>query len=243
MPSLGNANFFRGFHDGEYMLLVGAAPSLNQVDLGRFAGIASMGANRILQHETFTPTYLVLCDRTPYVPEVESGRLHGYAQSDGIILASETIWDPSIKSRGIPAQPKPTFDHYTWRVGTCSTPFNWTDLQKPLCSFGTIIGPMIQMAVVFGAKKIGLVGVDLCAPPAAKSIHFYENEVAGEGLRAPGVFRGPNGRIGSQLTLELLADAKVALKRLGVAIYNLSPVLDSPMSGVFGNAPIEEFLA
>jgi len=243
MPSLGSAQSFKGKHEGEKIVLVGSAPSLNDIDLASVAGkFTTIGSNRILLKEGFRPTYLVLCDRTPYEIERKSRRIHEYAASGGIVLASSTIWDESIKSRGVGVCPEPDFDYYHWRVGVCSTPINFTDLNKPLCSFGTIIGPMIQMAAVFGAREIGVVGVDLMAPLTAKSIHFYSQEDSNEGRLATGVHREDSASIASPRTIEVLRQARDVSQEYGFEIFNLSPVTDSPFSDVFGNTSIEDFV-
>ena len=243
MPSLGSAQSFRGKHEGEKIVLVGSAPSLNDVDLAPLAGMfTTIGSNRILMKDGFKPTYLVLCDRTPYGVEYRSGRVHKYVEGGGIVLASNTIWDPGIKSRGVGVFPEPDFNYYYWRVGSCSTPISFTDLGKPICSFGTIIGPMIQIAAVFGAKEIGVVGVDLMAPLTAKSIHFYSQEEAKEGRRAEGVYRGDGTSLASLRTIETLRQARDMSQDYGFEILNLSPVTDGPFADVFGNTSIEDFM-
>ena len=240
--NLGNVGYFRGRHRGEKMLLVGAAPSLNEIDLGSFKGLASIASNRILLHPTFVPTYLVLCDRTPYAAEFSSGRLHKYVEDGGTVFASNTIWDPAIKSRGVGVLPEPEFNHYWWRCGVCSTPTNFSDFTKPMCSFGTVIGPMIQIAVLMGASEIGVVGVDLLAPLDKASLHFYTNELKNEGKLATGVHRESGTCLASQATLAALRRLRTEAESEGVAILNLSPVKDSPFADIFGNTDIEGFL-
>jgi len=239
--NLGNVGYFRGRHRGEKMLLVGAAPSLNEVDLGAFKGLASIASNRILLHPTFVPTYLVLCDRTPYAAEFSSGRIHKYVENGGTVFASNTIWDPAIKSRGVGVLPEPEFNHYWWRVGAGSTPTNFYDFTKPICSFGTIIGPMIQMAVLMGASEIGVVGVDLMAPSTCGSMHFYKNELPKERASSQGS-RGSGASLASDRILELLRRLRYEADAEGAIIHNLSPVKDSPFADIFGNLDAEAFV-
>lgn len=235
----GSGDAFAGTCNGGSVVLVGAAPSLAAVDLHAFDGIPTIAANRILLHEWFVPDYLVLCDRTPYIAERESGRLSKTALRTKI-LASETIWDRKIASRGAPVQEKPDFRYWKWRVGTCSTPSNYETMKRPLCSFGTIIGPMIQMAAIMGAWKIGVVGVDLVAPPQG-SYHFYHNECPNEGANAVNVFRSQTG-IASPATIRKLREARDELDTLGISLFNLSPTRKCPFADIFGNATIEDFL-
>uniref|UniRef100_A0A6M3INL3 Uncharacterized protein n=1 Tax=viral metagenome TaxID=1070528 RepID=A0A6M3INL3_9ZZZZ len=226
-------------HVGGTIVLVGNAASLNDVDLSKIGSIPTIGCNRILRHPTFRPTYLMVADRRPYASEMTDGTYRRHARTTKMLF-STTIYDPKISCYDTPAEPLPTFPWYPWRVGVSSTPANWTTFRRPLCSFASITGPMLQAAVIMGATKIGIVGVDMQAPDSGDSIHFYKNEGAWEGYKTlPGV--RPGGSIIADKTLSLYKQAVAWLFSHGVVVANLNPRPNTVFSRAFGRTDFEEF--
>jgi len=240
MFDLSKSKELKGRHEGATFLVAGCAPSLADLELYPPSEVISIGPNRILNHPHFVPNYVMLCDRLPYSLDHQMGVYHQFV-GDVTYLASTTIWDPKIKCRGMEVLPQPDFPYYPWRVGTTGSPINLDSLEVPLCSFGTIAGPMIQAAAIMGAKRIGVVGVDFIAPKVGPA-HFYE-EGKGEGQLDN---RAPWGKDTISLAPVRFEDRFTELRRrlkgLGIEIVNLSPVKDTPFSSIFGNEDFEEWI-
>lgn len=226
-------------HKGETALIVGGSPSVNEVDLSTLRDCVTIGCNRVLMHPTFRPDYIVLCDRLPYKLEYDRGVFGKWADQIQM-LVSTTLFDPAIRCRGHEVLPEPDFPYLPWRVGVCSTPINVETFTRPLCSFATIPGPMLQMAVIMGVKRIGFIGVDLKTPGPQGSIHFYA-EGKGEGRSGTGLPQNIDGSIAPSGCLQRFGEARDMLKGR-VEILNLSPWEDTPFSEVFGNYPFNRFV-
>ena len=235
MFDLSKSKELKGRHEGATFLVAGCAPSLADLDLYPPSEVVSIGPNRILNHPHFVPNYVMLCDRLPYSIDYKMGIYHEFA-SQVTYLASTTLWDPSIRCRGYPVVPEPDFPHYPWRVGVRSTPINLDSFEELLCSFATIAGPMIQAAVIMGAKRIGVVGVDLQAPIKG-SMHFYK-EGKGEELRGKAGAVDGLKDISPKGCIDRFHDLKKLLAKRGVEIANLSPAKNTPFSSVF---PTQDF--
>ena len=222
-------------HQGDTIIVVGNAPSLADTDMKTVALFNTIGCNRILKHPTFRPTYLMTSDRRPYYAEIEEGNYHRHAESVKILL-STTIFDHTISCHGTIAAKAADFRWYPWRVGVASSPFNWKTFNAPLCSFASISGPMIQAAVIMGAKRIGIVGIDMQMPDSGSG-HFYGDqgqwECAGKKPGDP-VIRDKN--------LQLYKDAFRELGAMGIDMYNLSPWPDTRFSREFGCTDIKDFV-
>jgi hypothetical protein len=181
----------------------------------------------------------MISDREPFVQERDSGRLEEYGANDGILLLSETIFGPAIegrradkdKSRQLPAQPELDYEWWSWRVGAWHTHCNWKTFGELFASGMNIFIPMLQAAVIMGAKKIGVVGVDMQWPKKGPSHHFGDGKAVGASP-FPGL----------KMILHLFKRAKKQLDKMGVKVYNLSPVKNTPFASVFGRTEIEEFL-
>jgi len=234
-----SAKKFEGKHAGETMIIVGGAPSIAEMDMSVFEETPSISCNCILRHGGFLPTYLVFSDRRPYIREMEEGRVQWFAEKAPVFL-SETIFDPAIRCANTPVQDKPDFTWYSWRVGTARTAFNWNTFAAPLCSFATTGGQILQMAVMMGAKRIGLVGLDMYKSPKESDLHFYKNETSGP-LDVAKATIHDDGRIGPQASMDCFAKAKLALDKMGVEVVNISPWTHTPMANIFGSYDYERF--
>lgn len=219
-------------------LIVGTAPSLNKFDLSELQDedkLTTLSCNCILRMG-FSPDHLVIADRRPYIPELESGRLEEYAQH-GDLLLSNTIWDPKIRCGNTPVQEKPDLRFVEWRVGTASSPFNWTSFDTPLCSFATAAGQMLQAAVILGATRIGIIGIDMIAPKEG-TMHCYEDG----GSRKGATIQADGKTMCPEVSYDLFAEAKGQLEDRGVEITNLSPTQGTPFGKVFGYGNYKDFM-
>jgi len=220
------------------MVVVGNSFSLKGMDLSQIH-CPTISCNRILKHETFVPTYLMMSDREAYIQERDQGRLSLYSEEGGNLLLSTTIFDPSIKgkradkdkTREYPAQPEPTFPWYSWRVGAWHTKPNFDTFDDLLCSCANIFGPMLQAAVILGARDIGVVGVDMMWPSGGDS-HFY-----GAGSKV-GAFKFVSART----SLRLFKNLRNELEIMGIKVHNLSPKTNSPFGKVFKHQDFEGFV-
>ena len=232
-----SCNEFCDAHRDDTIVLVGSAPSLNDTDLSLLGGTPTIGCNRILNHPTFRPTYLMTSDRRPYIEEMAHGNYEKYCRALKIML-STTIFDRNIICHNTPCQKPPNFLWYAWRVGCSSTPFNWANFEQPLCSFGSILGPMLQAAVIMGAARIGIVGVDMECTSAA-SLHFYK-DASWEGLNDRPRKLGDKVIRGS--SLDLYVKAWKELSGRGIELANLSPWTNTRFSKCFGAVDMKSFL-
>jgi len=229
------AEQFRNTVTGK-MLVVGNSFSLEGLDLA--AGIPAISCNRILRHPTFVPTYLMMADREAYIQERDEDRLLRYVMTGGKLMLSETIFDPEIigrradkdKSREYPAQPEPGFLHYRWRVGAWHTKPNFETFGDLLCSCANICGPMLQAAVIMGAREIGVVGVDMMWPDG-KDSHFY-----GDGKEV-GAFKF----VSLPQILATFRKMRNELETMGIKVWNLSPYKNTPFGRVFNHQDYESF--
>ncbi len=218
------------------ILVVGNSFSLKGVNLN--TRLPTISCNRILQHPDFTPTYLMMSDREAYIQERDSGRLEEYVEGGGKLLLTETIFDPKIigrradkdKSREYPAQPKPDFPYYSWRVGAWHTKPNFDTFNEFMCSCMNIAGPMIQAAVILGAREVGVIGVDLMWPTAGDS-HFF-----GSGKKV-GAFKF----VSIPTILSLFKKMKRELESMAVKVRNLSPEKNTPFGKVFPHQTYSSF--
>lgn len=232
-----NAESLRGSISGK-AVVVGNSSSLNVLDLSKIA-CKTISCNRILRHPTFKPDYLLMSDREAYIQERDAGRLLLYATEGGNLLLSETIFDPNIigrradkdKTREYPAQPKPDFPYYAWRVGAWNVKPNAETFDELICSCANICGPMLQAAAILGAKEIGVVGVDLQWPSEGDS-HFF-----GDGSEV-GAFRF----VSVPTVKGLLRKVRGELETMGIYVWNLSPVRNTPFGKVFNYKTYEEFV-
>lgn len=217
-------------HKGS-IIIAGGAPSFATHDLAQLHSIPVIGCNCILQHVWFKPDYLMFSDRRPYV-----GELPRLARYHGNVLLSTTLFDPRIRCGGVPVQEVPKGEWWPWRVGTCRTPFNWTTFEKPLCSFATAAGQLLQAAVIMGARRVGTIGIDMQKPRKGK-LHWHEQTVDLEHLVVQA-----DGTLGPKQSMELFAKARDELKGMGIKVCNLSPVKDSAFARVFGNYDYDRFI-
>jgi len=167
------------------LIIMGNSHSLNLLPLGKLrkSSIVTMGCNRIL--ESYTPDYLVECDRSAYMDQID--RITTFR---GKRLFCTALFDPNRRIRQLPAQELPPFDWYGWRE--VPTPkkrrlqamlpaqvVNATSFERPFISAVSIAFPMIQFALIMGANPIGLVGIDLAWPKTGPTHSFGDGRKRG----------------------------------------------------------------
>jgi hypothetical protein len=179
----------------------------------------------------------MIADREPYIQERDAGRLKEY---EGTLMLSETIFDPEIKgkradkddSRQYPAQNEPDFAWHSWRVGAWHTKNNWETFGDLLGSGMNIFLPMLQAAVIMGAKKIGVVGVDMAWPKDGDSHCWGAGQSAG--AYPPASLKN---------TLAIFRRSRKQLSDKGIEVHNLSPIRPSPFGRIFGYTSYQEFVS
>lgn len=204
--------------------IVGCASYVKDVDLTRLSGIETIGANRILLHPSFKPDHVMCADRRVYA--VEKARYSLVSETSDIMLA-DSLFDPSVRCHGTPAQEASPWKHTSWRCGNSQGPMEWGSLTRPLNSFTNIAGPMLQAAVIMGAQWIGMIGCGLVL--SGKGTHFYEEK------------DNWPGNISRSQTWGCFIRAKYELDDMGVKVFNISP-RTGPFERMYGRASLQEFL-
>lgn len=224
-------------HAGEPIIVMGNSSSLNQMDLKSYEGFTIVGCNRGLRDARLFPDYLIVNDREPYIQERDEGRLQAAARRGTKLLLGRTMFDPTIRCirlggrdrPELPVQKTPDDFSYATIDVCCQCTHNFETFRKPMASFANVAGPMIQSALILGARLIGFIGIDMEWPKKGPSHHYGEGSKVGAYKFA---------RVTH--TMDMFMQAK--MKNPGVKMFNLSPVLNTPFSKVFGNKTLKEFL-
>ena len=144
-----------GKHNGETIVILGTGPSIYDVDFSLLEGVTTIGVNKILFG--FDPDYLVWLDRNG---------IHGLedisAESKAEKYCSSRAWNKSGGKDVIP------FERYNPRDGQ---PFLTSDFKRGLYHGPSSIFAAINLAYIFGAERVILLGVDL-----HNGAHFYDEK-------------------------------------------------------------------
>jgi hypothetical protein len=152
-----------GKHIGETIAVLGTGPSINDVDFSLLEGVTTIGVNRILYG--FDPDYLVWLDLNA-VEVLEDI----YGDSQALKLCSRRAWQ---EDDVIP------FEKYEPKNGQ---PFLSSDFRKGMYHGPSSIFAAINLAYLFGAERVILLGVDL-----HNGAHFYSDKGKVSGWRnSPG---------------------------------------------------------
>uniref|UniRef100_A0A6M3K7K9 Putative methyltransferase n=1 Tax=viral metagenome TaxID=1070528 RepID=A0A6M3K7K9_9ZZZZ len=251
MSELVHCSVFDGVLPPEQMLLVaGNSPTVELVPDKLWQHVPVVGCNRALRYRLW-PSWLFIADREPYCQERDSGRLL-QASRDVNICISDSVFAPDVLLRGPKAlkerwaQPVPDeMPIYLYRIGPRRKkwtyrdvlarpgvlPINTYSFEAPVASCLNVVGSMLQAAMILGASKIGVIGVELKWPQTGKS-HFF-----GDGKKV-----GAYPQDGSiEIIVAALRRLKSVAEHAGVEIVNLSPVRNTPFSTVFKHRPIEKW--
>lgn len=238
---------------GKTVIIMGNSSSLNKVDLRPLLRFPIIGCNRGLKPPTpITPTHLMVADRQPYCQERDAGRLSAFAAAGGIILGSDSLFDPSVLLRGPyemierRAQPTPKFKVYVYKIGTsgprgpntrivCNRPIlplNYDTFGKALDSCLNISGSLIQAASILGAARIASIGIELSWPKTGDSHCFGPGRPVGAYPQKTSI----------PYTLACFEGARDKFKERGIEFFNLSPVKKCPFASVWGNYDYRTFV-
>lgn len=214
------------------IVIVGCAKYLSRLPLELLNDMDTIACNRILLQDKFRPKRLVVADRRPYIPELKSGRL-AWAAKNGIeVFLSSTLWDPKISCADTPVQRRPKFKFTEFRVHGSRGPMNWKTLKKSINSFANTGLSLLQLAVILGAKRIGMTGVGIVPAVEKQQGHVYGN-TAGEdswGQKQS----GPNCE-------RACRRAKRELDKMGVQVFNLS-LESGVLESIFGRYDFRRFV-
>ncbi|KKK55278.1 hypothetical protein LCGC14_3076150 [marine sediment metagenome] len=231
-PNLPLTDELDGRHPGETIVIVGCARHVKDMDLRPLERFTTIGCNRLLLHPYFRPNYLMVADRRPYHKEMEAGRYKQW--SDRItMMFSTSMYDPIIKCHGAPIETPPTdFKWLPWRVRGSSSAMNWSTLGESVNSFASIAGPMLQAAVIMGAKRVAMVGIGIVPGPVK---HLYDEREAWTGAGSP------------PTTLRCFERAKTELDKMGIPVHVCSPednLTESVrrLQKAYGHCTYEDFL-
>jgi hypothetical protein len=236
LESLPKASKFDGAHRGRTIVIMGNSSTLKKFDLSPLSKYVVIGCNRAL----FRPIglkmdYLMVADREPYCQERDSGRLAEFASNGGVVLGSDSLFDPRICLRGPysnknrRAQPVPDFPVHVYPIGGGP---EYKTFAHSLASFANICGSLVQAAIIMGAKRIVSIGIELKWPARGPSHHFGDGRKVGaypQRTSIPG-------------TVRCLQGAKKECERRGIKFFNLSPVKECPFASVFGNYSWQKFI-
>lgn len=204
-------------HKGETIVVLGTANHVAKMDLAPLKNVTVVSCNRILQtpNARDVVNYLLVSDRRPYIEEMREGKYKAWASRIKMMF-STSMYDPHIRCHDTPVQKQPTdFKWYPWRVTGSKAAWNWTTLAKPLCSAANIGGPMLQAAVILGAKRIFFLGTGIVQPNTdGRNRHAYPDSK--DGWLNPGSCSPPR-------TAECFAKAKSELDARGIEAFTMSP--------------------
>jgi len=214
------------------IVIVGTAKHINSFDLRKLDGLETVSCNRILLHPYFRPTHLVLADRRPYMPELQSGRLERWAKNGGRIYLSKTLWDKKISCANTPVQKKPKWEHKEFALSGSGSPLNWAGFKKSFCSCANTGIALFQFAKIFGATRIATLGIGLVPCKSEQQGHCY-TEKHGE---------DPWGRNESPKRAHEAAERiRNELKKMGIKVFNLAPKKGGVYENLFGRYDFDKF--
>lgn len=236
---------------GQTVVVLGNASSLLAVDLEGLRKFPTIGCNRALKPQVaIKPNYLVIADREPYCQERDAGRLAAAAAEGVKLILSDSIFDPRVILRGPysdpnrRAQPVPSFACYLYRIGPrikqwtyvdveegkVIPPFNLKTFDGPVVSCLNVVGSVLQIAAILGAKNIISAGFDLTWPKTGPSHTF------GDG-KAVGAYQQQHDYA---LTVACLKLMKREMTKAGIHVYNVSPKKDTAFAKVWKSMTLEE---
>ncbi len=210
------------------IVIVGCAKYLTRLPLELLNDMDTIACNRILLQDNFRPKRLVVADRRPYIPELKAGRLQ-WASTNGIeVFLSSTLWDAKISCADTPVQRRPKFKFTEFRVTGSKGPMNWKTLKKPINSFANTGLSLLQLAVILGAKRIGMTGVGIVPAVEQQEGHLYGLDSWGQKQSGPNCERA-------------CRRAKKELDRMGIGVFNLS-LEDGLLEQIFGRYDFKRFV-
>ena len=96
---------------------------------------------------------------------------------------------------------------------------------------------MLQAAVILGATKIGIIGIDLVAPKEG-TMHCYEDG----GSRKGATIQKDGKTMAPEVTYKVFHNASRELKSRNIEVSNLSPTKGTAFAKVFGHRSYADFM-
>lgn len=203
-----NPNF--DFKDRTVVVL-GNSPALNHVDLTRLKSVTTFGVNRVFR--AIKPDLYLFTD--PPILNSERSAIEAF---DGPLF----IWQNYEKS-SVHDKPNTRF----FLLSSVSDPALWVwpkKMSDPLIRQGTTTAYCIQLAILGGARAVGILGIDFSAPQIQSTgdttTHFYGNGVSMQST-------GGGGWLPHHAAFYSKIPAWAA--QFGVQVYNLSPYKNTPI--------------
>jgi hypothetical protein len=160
---------YRNKHDGETVLIVAGGPSVNDFNVNDIQRFTSIGINQISRR--FDPTYVTLFDSPTRFGEGMAPALRSLLKSIVVCTARHsTEWtilhDKSVRDQQRVHTLQPWGlgkDYIRFDRGEYQTVFNTWDWEEDwTIPFGpTSTGVACWLAAFMGAKRIGIIGLDL----------------------------------------------------------------------------------
>jgi hypothetical protein len=196
---------------GQAVVVLGNSPALAAVDLAPLKLVQTIGVNRI--GRIFTPNVLLFTD-PPILQDEEAF----YKAFQGPILT----WH-NFRPSWIHSAPNARF----FNLGPTTAAERWiwpANKKDALIREGTTTAYALQIAVLMGAKAVGMLGVDFSAPTHAQkkeNTHFYGD---GRPIRSS----GGGGFTTGHAAFYSKVPSWAASNR--VPVFNLSPFSDTPIN-------------
>lgn len=209
---------------GEPCFVVGAAPSLNQLDLKRLDGFLTIGINWTL--ELFAPTFLHVVDAAVVKK-----------QSELILKNRQT--QRLFRERVVPNWPQPCvwFKYRSGRMPTDNNPAqNIRMIKQPSDCFmfpGNSSWLAVNWAYVFGCNPIIMIGVDLDtkAQTADNPDQKVETHFWGNGLRK-NAYSARSGFKPNRMDMFFRGALEGTFKPSGIEFLNASPVVNPQFNSI-----------
>jgi len=167
-----------GRHEGETILVFGGGPSLAKTDISSFSKFTTIGANFI--NLLFIPTYQIATDSgalyTDDNPFQRSTAEKFWLDPSTFHYSCPDVWKEIRCRNTVLGEERNCFLGYKYPQGR-RLPENWKggvlseDYNEGLRLGTSIMFPAINLAYLFGAKRIILFGVDL-----HDNKHFYPSQ-------------------------------------------------------------------
>jgi len=207
------------------VIVLGNSPALNKVNLALLDSFTTIGVNRI--GRVYSPTALLFTD-----PPILAAEEPFYRAFKGPIF----VWHNYIKS-WVHELPNARY----FLLGPPARPASWIwpdRLSDPLIRQGTTTAYCLQLAVLGGARVVGMLGVDFSAVQQhlrGTETHFY-----GDGLSV----QSTGGGDWQEHHADFYSKFPAWAASKGTSVFNLTPFSDTPINRAgWLKLSLEEFSA
>lgn len=161
-----HASELDGAHPGSAILILGTSPSANHVAPAAMARHLCLSRELMVQNQRID--YIVIDSRQRFWEYNQGRAIVKLTTAGSSVLVARHVFDPAIclvGDRANPAdlaQPVPQWDCYVYTAQTGkSGERNVTSLSRPVPSYGCELGGLLQIAVILGAGRLELIGMEL----------------------------------------------------------------------------------